>query len=130
MDNDAYGHVNNVAYYSFFDTAVNRYLIERGALDIARSDTFGVVVETMCRFHESLAFPEPVEAGLRVARIGRTSIRWELGIFRPGVAQAVADGHFVQVFVDRKNRRPTPVPEAARVAALPLLVETEASQVG
>jgi acyl-CoA thioester hydrolase len=130
MDNDAYGHVNNVVYYSFFDTAVNRYLIDRGALDIARSDTFGVVVETMCRFYEPLAFPEPIEAGLRITRIGRTSIRWELGIFRPGAAQAAADGHFVQVFVDRKSRRPAPVPEAARAAALPLLVERETSQAG
>lgn len=96
-DNNACGHVNNVVHYSLFDTAVNLYLIEQDALDLHGSDVFGVVVEAGCRSHESLAYPEPIEVGLRVASLGRTSARWELGVFRPGADLAVAEGHFVHV---------------------------------
>lgn len=120
MDNDAYGHVNNVVYYSFFDTAVNRYLIEAGALDIQGGEVIGLVVETQCRYFEPLAFPQPVEAGIRVAQLGRSSVRYEVGLFEAGSAQAAAAGHFVHVYVDRATRRPTPLPEALRAALLPL----------
>ncbi|WP_043703106.1 acyl-CoA thioesterase [Tepidimonas taiwanensis] len=111
MDNDLYGHVNNVVYYSWFDTAVNGYLIEAGALDIHAGEVIGLVVETQCHYFASLAFPQPVEAGLRVAHIGRSSVRYEVGIFAAGAAQTAARGHFVHVYVDRASRRP--------VAALP-----------
>jgi acyl-CoA thioester hydrolase len=114
MDNDAYGHVNNVVYYSFFDTVVNRWLIDNAALDIAASEVIGVVVETTCRFRASVAFPDVVDAGLRVARVGTSSVRYEIGIFRAGDDLAVASGHFVHVYVDRVTRRPVPVPAAMR----------------
>ncbi len=114
MDNDVFGHVNNATYYSFFDTAVNRVLVERGVLDIERSAEFGVVVETLCRFHRSLAVPDVVEAGLRIARFGRTSVRWEIGLFRRGEGPVAASGHFVHVYVDRARRRPVPVPAYVR----------------
>ncbi len=125
MDNDVYGHVNNVVYYSFFDTAVNQYLIEEGGLEIDRSETFGVVAESMCRFHRSLSFPEPIEAGVRVTRIGTSSVRYAIGIFRPGDPAAIADGHFVHVYVDRASRRPGPVPPRVRAALERLLVPGE-----
>jgi acyl-CoA thioester hydrolase len=115
-DNDSYGHVNNVVYYAFFDTAVNRYLVEQGALDVGASPVFGVVVETQCRFHEPAAFPEVLEAGLRVARVGTSSVRWEIGIFRRAGARAIASGHFVHVYVDRITRRPAAIPGPARAA--------------
>src|SRR5215207_6236930 len=95
MDNDVYGHVNNVVYYSFFDTAVNRFLIARGALEIERGPTIGLVVETGCRYHRPLAFPDTVEVGIRVAHLGTSSVRYELGIFRAGDDLAAAEGHFV-----------------------------------
>jgi acyl-CoA thioester hydrolase len=120
MDNDAYGHVNNVAYYSYFDTAVNEHLIRAGGLDIERSTTIGVVVETACRFHKPLSFPDIVEAGLRVAKLGKSSVRYEIGLFRQGEDEPAASGHFVHVWVDRGTRRPTAVPEEVR-AALALL---------
>ncbi|HWI11888.1 MAG TPA: thioesterase family protein [Burkholderiaceae bacterium] len=110
MDNDAYGHVNNVVYYSWFDTVVNRYLIEAGALDIERSPAIGLVVETHCNYFAPLAFPQPVEAGLRVAHLGGSSVRYEIGLFGPGQARAAACGHFVHVYVDRSTRRPAPLP--------------------
>jgi len=110
MDNDAYGHVNNVVYYSWFDTVVNRYLIEAGALDIERSPVIGLVVETHCNYFAPLAFPQPVEAGLRVAHLGGSSVRYEIGLFAPGQALAAACGHFVHVYVDRATRRPAPLP--------------------
>jgi len=116
MDNDVYGHVNNVVYYSYFDTVVNRYLIDAGALDIERSTVIGLVVETMCRYFQPLAFPEVIEAGLRVARLGRTSVRYEIAIFRRGEDEATAAGHFVHVYVDRETRRPAPLPERMRDA--------------
>ncbi len=130
MDNDVYGHVNNVVYYSFFDTAVNQYLIEEGGLEIDRSESFGVVVESMCRFHRSLSFPDPVEAGIRVTRIGASSVRYAIGIFRPGDPVALADGHFVHVYVDRASRRPSPVPARVRAALERLLVPAEAGGSG
>jgi len=110
-DNDAYGHVNNVVYYSWFDTVVNRYLIGAGVLDIEHGATIGLVVETHCNYFASIAFPQNVEAGLRVARIGASSVRYEIGLFAEGAPLAAACGHFVHVYVDRETRRP--------VAALP-----------
>ena len=117
MDNDVYGHVNNVVYYSLFDTAVNRYLIEAGALDIHAGAVIGLVVETHCNYFAPLAFPQSVDAGLRVARIGTSSVRYEIGLFAEGAAQSAASGHFVHVYVDRASRRPTALPPAF-VAAL------------
>jgi acyl-CoA thioester hydrolase len=116
IDNDIYGHVNNVVYYSYFDTVVNHYLIEAGALDIHDGAVIGLVVETMCRYFQPLAFPDVIEAGLRVGRLGRTSVRYEVGIFRRGVEPAAAAGHFVHVYVDRHTRRPAPLPEPMRAA--------------
>ncbi|HYW13292.1 MAG TPA: thioesterase family protein [Longimicrobium sp.] len=116
MDNDVYGHVNNVVYYSFFDTAVNRFLIDRGVLRIDASPVIGLVVETGCRYHRPLAFPDTVEVGIRVAHLGTSSVRYELGIFRHGDDTAAAEGHFVHVYVDRDARTPTPLPAATRAA--------------
>jgi len=110
MDNDAYGHVNNVVYYSWFDTAVNAHLIEQGVLDIEQGQTIGLVIETQCNYFAPLAFPQAVEAGLRVARIGQSSVRYEVGLFLAGEALTVAKGHFVHVYVDRATRRPAPLP--------------------
>jgi acyl-CoA thioester hydrolase len=105
-DNDVYGHVNNVVYYSYFDTAVNRHLIEQGVLDIHAGATIGLVVETQCHYFAPLAFPEVIEAGLRVAHVGRSSVRYEIGLFGRGQAQTAAHGRFVHVYVDRQTRRP------------------------
>ncbi|MCK6452235.1 MAG: acyl-CoA thioesterase [Alphaproteobacteria bacterium] len=121
-DNDVYGHVNNVTYYSYFDTAVNQNLVEHGALDVTRSAEIGVVVETMCRFFKPVAFPDPLEVGLRVARLGRSSIRYEIGIFRGGDDEAAAAGHFVHVYVRRSDFQVVPVPEAVRRAVAGLIV--------
>ena len=110
MDNDAYGHVNNVVYYSWFDTVVNAHLIEQGALDIQHGDTIGLVIETQCNYFASVEFPQTVEAGLRVARIGRTSVRYEVGLFIQGAAMTAAKGHFIHVYVDRATRRPIDLP--------------------
>jgi len=110
-DNDVYGHVNNVVYYSWFDTAVNGYLIEQGALDIHQGVTIGLVIETQCNYFAPLAFPQAVEAGLRVAHVGTSSVRYEVGIFAAGQAQAAACGHFVHVYVDAATRRPVPLPD-------------------
>jgi len=111
MDNDAYGHVNNVVYYSWFDTAVNAHLIEQGALDIHQGTTIGLVVETQCNYFEPLAFPQTVQAGIRVAHWGRSSVRYEVGLFAQGSPTAAACGHFVHVYVDRETRRPVPLPD-------------------
>jgi acyl-CoA thioester hydrolase len=110
MDNDAYGHVNNVVYYSWFDTAVNAYLIEQGALDIHAGSTIGLVIETQCNYFAPLAFPQTVEAGIRVAHLGTSSVRYEIGIFGAD-ALCAAKGHFVHVYVDAATRRPTALPE-------------------
>jgi acyl-CoA thioester hydrolase len=120
MDNDVYGHVNNVVYYSFFDTAVNRYLIEAGALDILQGGCIGLVVETQCHYFEPLEFPQRVEAGLCVAHLGRSSVRYEVGLFAEGALQSAAAGHFVHVYVDRATRRPIPLPSALLDALQPL----------
>ena len=114
MDNDAYGHVNNVVYYSWFDTAVNAHLIEQGALDIQRSETIGLVIETQCNYFAPVEFPQVVEAGLRVARIGNSSVRYEVGLFLQDEPLTVAKGHFVHVNVDRATRRPAALPERLR----------------
>ncbi len=121
MDNDVYGHVNNVVYYSYFDTAVNLYLIEAGVLDFARSPVIGLVVETQCRYARPIAFPDRVDAGIRVARLGTSSVRYEIGLFRNDEAEAAAEGHFVHVYVDRATSRPVPLPDALRGALAALL---------
>ena len=110
MDNDIYGHLNNVVYYRLFDSAVNRYLIDAGVLDIRAGAVIGLVVETHCNYFAPLAFPQPIDAGLRVARIGTSSVRYEVGIFAEGAPLSAASGHFVHVYVDRASRRPTPLP--------------------
>ena len=114
MDNDAYGHVNNVVYYSWFDTAVNAWLIEHGVLDIHHGDTIGLVIETHCNYFESLAFPQTVEAGLRIAKLGTSSVRYEIGLFAQGRDLAAAQGHFVHVYVDKQSRRPVALPDKLR----------------
>ncbi len=120
-DNDVYGHVNNVIYYSWFDTAVNAYLIEQGALDIHEGQTIGLVIETQCNYFASLAFPQRVQAGIRVAHLGSSSVRYEVGLFAEGESQSAAAGHFVHVYVDRQSRRPVALPQALRAALQPLL---------
>ena len=122
MDNDNYGHVNNVVYYLYFDTVINEYLIRAGGLDIADGRIIGLAVETFCRFHQELTFPEVIDAGLRVAKLGNTSVRYEIAIFKAGEDEAAASGHFVHVFVDRRTRKPTPIPPAIRAALEPLVV--------
>lgn len=112
MDNDAYGHINNVVYYSFFDTVVNRHLIEAGVLDVQRSPVIGLVVETHCNYFSPLAFPQTVDTGLRVARLGASSVRYEIGLFGAGEPLSAACGHFVHVYVDRETRRPAALPGA------------------
>jgi acyl-CoA thioester hydrolase len=116
MDNDIYGHVNNVVYYSYFDTVINDYLIDPGGLDIHGGPVVGVCAESACRYSKAFAFPEPVEAGLRVGHLGRTSVRYEIGLFKVGEEAAAAEGHFVHVFVDRESMTPVPVPESIRAA--------------
>ena len=114
MDNDVYGHLNNVVHYSLFDTAVNRYLIEAGALDIHHGTVIGLVVHTQCHYFESLAFPDTVNAGLRVAHVGRSSVRYEIGLFRNDEDTAAASGHFVHVYVDRATRKTVEMPAEVR----------------
>lgn len=116
LDNDVYGHVNNVHYYSFFDTVIAHYLMEAGGLRPLQADIVGMAVETGCRFHRSLTFPDLVQAGLAVGHLGRSSVRYEIGIFRNDEQEACADGHFVHVFVTRATQRPTPIPEPIRAA--------------
>ena len=110
MDNDVYGHVNNVVYYSWFDTAVNATLIEQGVLDIHGGQTIGLVIETQCNYFAPLAFPQTIEAGIRVAKLGTSSVRYEVGLFAQGEPLTAAKGHFVHVYVDRESRRPVPLP--------------------
>ena len=113
-DNDVYGHVNNVVYYAYFDTVINRFLIEQGGLDIDRSPVIGVCVESQCSFKHSIAFPDTIAARLRVEKLGNTSVRYAIGIFHGQVL--CAQGSFVHVFVDRATRRPTPIPSPIREA--------------
>jgi acyl-CoA thioester hydrolase len=126
MDNDIYGHVNNVVYYSYFDTIVNQYTIEVGGLDIHNGEVIGLVVESMCRYHQPASFPEELAAGLRVARLGNSSVRYEIGLFRQTVAEPVVTGHFIHVFVDRQTRRPTAIPASMR-ASMERLLRTDTS---
>ncbi len=114
MDNDVYGHVNNVVYYSWFDTAVNRMLVTGGFLDISGGQTIGLVVETGCRYFAATAFPDVITAGIRVAHLGTSSVRYEIGLFRNDEDEAAAEGHFVHVHVDRITRRPVPTAEPMR----------------
>ncbi|HET6469377.1 MAG TPA: thioesterase family protein [Geminicoccaceae bacterium] len=116
MDNDVYGHVNNVNYYSFFDTAIAHFLMREAGLDPWRDPIIDVAVETGCRFHRSMAFPDLVHAGLRIGRLGTSSVRWEIGLFRNEEDTTSADGHFVHVFVERSSQRPVPIPETVRAA--------------
>jgi acyl-CoA thioester hydrolase len=116
LDNDAYGHVNNVVYYSWFDTVVNEYLIRAGALDIGTSPVIGLVVETHCEYFSPISFPQTVHTGLRVVRIGRSSVRYEIGVFADAAETAAAQGHFVHVYVDRATSRPTELPAPLRAA--------------
>ncbi len=116
MDNDAYGHVNNVHYYSYFDSAVNGWLVEKGLLAITESPIVGLVVESGCSYFESVAFPEPLEAGLAVSSLGRSSVRYRIGIFKQGAQQAAAQGYFVHVYVDRVTQRPVEIPLETRRA--------------
>ncbi|MEA2280630.1 MAG: acyl-CoA thioester hydrolase [Solirubrobacteraceae bacterium] len=122
MDNDVYGHVNNVQYYSYFDTVINEYLISDGGLDIHAGAVIGLCAESHCAYKAALAFPETVHAGLRVTKLGRTSVRYEIGLFRGEDAEPVAEGWFVHVFVDREQRRPAEIPEPLRAALSRLVV--------
>lgn len=115
-DNDAYGHVNNVVYYSWFDTAVNAWLIEQGHLDLAGSEIVGLVVETGCTYFESVAFPELVEAGIAVEKLGLSSVTYRIGIFRQGGERAAAQGRFTHAYVERATQKPTPIPDRLRAA--------------
>ncbi len=124
-DNDVYGHVNNVVYYSWFDTAVNSYLINAGALDIEHSPVIGLVVHTQCHYFSPLAFPQQVEAGIAVAELGRSSVRYRVGLFAAGEALSAAHGDFIHAYVDRQTRRPVHLPDALRRALLPLVVESQ-----
>ncbi len=114
MDNDSYGHVNNVNYYSFFDTAVNRYLIDRGVLDIHKDDIVGFVVETACSYFSSISFPDLIHVGVRVAKLGNSSVRYEIALYRNDDALPAAAGHFVHVYVDRRSNKSVPIPDAVR----------------
>ena len=123
MDNDAYGHINNVVYYSFFDTAVNRYLIERSVLDIAKSETIGLVIETQCKYFAPIVYPDLIHVGLKVAHLGNSSVKYEVAIFANDDDIASALGHFVHVYVDRLTNKPTPIPQNVRIV-LQSLVKT------
>ena len=123
MDNDIYGHVNNVVYYSYFDTVINTFLIESGGLDIHRHGPIGLCAESQCRFLAPLVFPGAVEAGLRVERLGRSSVRYGIGLFAAGSAAPAAEGMFVHVFVDREARRPVALEGKMRDALQSLLME-------
>lgn len=113
-DNDVYGHINNAVYYFYFDTVVNKWLIENGLLDIGNSETIGLVVETGCSYFSPLKFPETITAGLRVSKIGNSSVRYDIALFSEGETKAAAQGHFVHVYVDEKNRNPTPISDIMR----------------
>jgi acyl-CoA thioester hydrolase len=120
-DNDVYGHVNNVEYYSYFDTVINEYLVTQGGLDPHAGAAIGLCVESGCRFDASLSFPGRVTAGLRVTKLGGSSVRYEIGLFDAGGSELAAEGYFVHVFVDRRTRRPVPIPEDLRDALTRLL---------
>jgi len=115
-DNDVYGHVNNVRYFAFFDTAINAWLIREGGLDVERGDVIGVCAESHCAYTAAIAFPDAVEVGLRTGRLGTSSVRYELAVFRGGDEESAATGWFVHVFVDRATRRPVAIPAPLRAA--------------
>jgi acyl-CoA thioester hydrolase len=117
-DNDVYGHVNNAIYYAYFDTVVNRFLTDNGVLDVEKSLSFGVIVETGCKYFASVAFPDVLEIGLRVAKLGNASVQYELGVFKKGSDECAAEGRFVHVYVNRSTRRPVPVPADTRAVLL------------
>mgnify|MGYP003649509467 CR=1 FL=1 len=123
-DNDLYGHVNNVSYYAWFDSSVNRYLIEQGGLDIHNGREIAYVVNSSCDYFSPVAYPERVEAGLRIEKLGNSSVVYNIGIFRQGEKEACAVGRFVHVFVDRTTDRPVPIPETIRAALEKLITET------
>jgi acyl-CoA thioester hydrolase len=125
-DNDVYGHVNNVEYYSYFDTVINTFLIREGGLDIHRGDIIGVCADSHCRFLGEFAFPETIDAALRVEKLGNSSVRYGIALFRAGRDVPAAEGWFVHVFVDRESRKPTPIPQALRTALQTLVVEMSA----
>lgn len=120
MDNDVYGHVNNVTYYSFFDTVINQYLISKGGLDINHGKVIGLAAESLCRFQRAFTFPKVVQAGLRVSHIGNSSVRYEIGLFHEGEQHTAAVGYFVHVFVDRSSRAPVAIPTTIRTALMSL----------
>jgi acyl-CoA thioester hydrolase len=122
MDNDVYGHVNNVVYYSYFDTVVNLYLINPGGLDFHNAPVVGIMAETTCRYYRSIAYPEAIDAGIRVGRLGTSSVRYEVGLFGAEEQQARAEGHLVHVFVDRATNTPVPIPAGIRSALERLVV--------
>ena len=122
-DNDVYGHVNNVVYYALFDTVINTWLIEEGGLDIHDGEIFGVCAESHCVYRQGISFPEPIDAGLRVGELKRSSVRYELGIFREDANEPAATGWFVHVFVDRTTRRPAELPPRIRAALERLQVD-------
>lgn len=124
MDNDVYGHVNNVVYYSYFDTAVNGYLMAQGVLDYRQGETVGLVVETGCQFFSPIAFPDTVTAGIRVTKIGTSSVRYEVGLFANDSDVAAAQGHFVHVYVGANDHQPAALPDAFRAALEPLVSNT------
>jgi len=126
MDNDVYGHVNNVTYYSYFDTLISGYLIRYGGLDIHRDEIIGITPETFCQFRQSLTFPEVIDAGLAVERLGRSSVKYLVGLFRQEQAEPAAVGHFVHVFVHRESMRPAVIPDKIRRALEPLLLDVAA----
>lgn len=115
-DNDTYGHINNVVYYSYFDSVANRYLIEEGGLDITEGKIVGYVVQSGCDYHAPASYPDSIEGGLRVDRLGNSSVQYGIAIFRQGEDQALAHGHFVHVFVDRAANKSVPIPEGLRAA--------------
>lgn len=122
MDNDVYGHLNNVVYYSLFDTLINRYLIDEGGLDFRDGKIIGYAVESLCRYHKSFAYPDVIDGGLRIGKLGTSSVRYEIGLFAKGEDQARAEGHFIHVFVDRATEKPTPIPDLMRSAMSRLVV--------
>lgn len=128
MDNDIYGHVNNVVYYSYFDTVINAWLIEHAGLDIHAGQQIGLCVESHCSFQAPLAFPQIVQAGLRVEKLGRSSVRYGIGLFAQGTEAPAATGYFVHVFVDRASRTPTPIAAPMRAALQTLLVQAEPTE--
>jgi acyl-CoA thioester hydrolase len=125
MDNDVYGHVNNVTYYSYFDTVVNEHLIRFGGLDFSNAAAIGVVAETGCTFRKALSFPETIDAGLAVTKLGKSSVVYEIGLFRKDDDEPAALGRFVHVWVDRISQRPLPIPKRIRSALEPLVVSRD-----